>query len=203
MDELGDFQMNFSGCPNSCGNHWTADLGFYGRAARKGGRVYPAYTVVAGGRAQGKEVALAKKAGEVAARHLPAFIREFIGSYLSKKSRFGKFREYLETEGGEDLRALCRKYAEAPDFETDPRFYTDWGATELFSIANRGQGECSAGLFDLIEFDLKTARESCAALERNSDAGNREALVVSGGPLLSPSPAHHARRGTARGIRRV
>ncbi len=203
LDDLEDFQMNFSGCPNSCGNHWTADLGFYGRAAHKGGRVYPAYIVVAGGRARGREVALAKKAGEVAARHLPAFIREFIGSYLSKKSRFGKFREYLETEGGEDLRALCRKYGEAPDFETDPRFYTDWGATEPFSIANRGQGECSAGLFDLIEFDLKKARESCAALESNNAAGNREALALSGGPLLSPSPAHHARGGAARGIRRV
>lgn len=177
LDDLGDFQMNFSGCPNSCGNHWTADLGFYGRAAHKGGRVYPAYIVVAGGRARGRDVALAKKSGEVAARHLPAFIREFIGSYLSKKSRFGKFREYLETEGGEDLRALCGKYGEAPDFETDPRFYTDWGATEPFSIANRGQGECSAGLFDLIEFDLKKSRESCAALERNSAAGNREALL--------------------------
>jgi sulfite reductase (ferredoxin) len=96
---------------------------------------------------------------------------------LSKKSRFGKFREYLEAEGGEDLRALCRKYGEAPDFETDPSFYTDWGATELFSIANRGQGECSAGLFDLIEFDLKKARESCLALESNNATGNREALV--------------------------
>ncbi len=177
LDDLGDFQMNLSGCPNSCGNHWTADLGFYGRAAHKGGRVYPAYVVVAGGRARDRKVALAKKAGEVAARHLPAFIREFIESYLNKKSRFGKFREFLETEGGEDLRALCRKYGEAPDFETDPRFYTDWGAAEPFSIANRGQGECSAGLYDLIDFDLKKARESCLALESNNAAGNREALV--------------------------
>jgi sulfite reductase (ferredoxin) len=176
LDDLEDFQMSFSGCPNSCGNHWTADLGFYGKAAYKGGRVYPVYAVVAGGRAKGKEVALAKKAGEVAARNLPVFIREFIGFYLSKKSRFGKFREYLETEGGDDLRALCRKYGEAPDFEADPRFYTDWGATEPFSIANSGQGECSAGLYDLIEFDLKTARESCAALG-NDSAEKRESLL--------------------------
>ena len=168
LDDLGNFRMNFSGCPNSCGNHWTADLGFYGRAAHKGGRFYPSYNVVSGGRITCGDVALAGKIGEVGAKHLPAFIGEFLESYLSRKSRSGTFQEYLETEGIEKLRALCLRHGDAPDFETDPDFYRDWGATEAFSLANRGQGECSAGLFDLIEFDLKKARERWNALDKNN-----------------------------------
>jgi sulfite reductase (ferredoxin) len=168
LDDLENFRLNFSGCPNSCGNHWTADLGFYGRAAHKGSRFYPAYNVVAGGRVKCGDVALATNVGEIGAKHLPAFIQEFLESYLKKKSRFKTFQEYLEREGMEDLNTICRKHGEAPDYATNPDFYTDWGATETFSLANRGQGECSAGLFDLIEFDLKKARERWSALDKDN-----------------------------------
>jgi sulfite reductase (ferredoxin) len=177
LDDLGDFQMNLSGCPNSCANHWAADLGFYGKAAYKEGRIYPAYNVVFGGGATNGEIALAKNAGEVPAKNLPELVREFIESYLSKKACFGTFREYLEKEGGKDLRALCRNHREAPDFETDPGTYMDWDSNEPFSLANRGQGECSAGLFDLIEFDLKNAQKNWATLEKENSAENRKPLL--------------------------
>lgn len=177
LDDLEDFRMNLSGCPNSCGNHWAADLGFYGKAAHKGGRIYPAYAVVFGGRVGAGEVALAKNAGEVAARHLPAFVREFAESYLSKKSRFSTFQEYLQKEGGEELRSLSKKYGEAPGFEASPDFYSDWSESKPFSLSDRGQGECSAGLFDLIEFDLKKARECQAVLEKNNAVENRAELL--------------------------
>jgi sulfite reductase (ferredoxin) len=177
LDDLEDFQMNLSGCPNSCGNHWTADIGFYGKAAHKKGRLYPAYRVVAGGRAGEGTVTLAKNVGEVAAKHLPAFVHEFLEFYLSKKSRFGAFREYLKKDGGEDLRVLCRRYSEAPEFDANPDFYHDWGATQPFSMADRGQGECSAGLFDLIEFDLKKAREILDSPDIGNPAEDRAALL--------------------------
>ena len=177
LDDLEGFQMNLSGCPNSCGNHWTADLGFYGKAAHRKGRIYPAYSVVAGGRAGAGTVALATHVGEVAAKHLPAFVREFVKSYLARKSRFGAFRDYLETEGGDDLRALCRKYGEAPEFEINPDFYRDWGTEQPFSLADRGQGECSAGLFDLIEFDLNRARKILDSLDAGKEAEKRDELL--------------------------
>ncbi len=177
LDDLDGFRMNLSGCPNSCGNHWAADLGFYGKAAHKKGRIYPAYSVVAGGHAGEDAVALAKTAGEIAAKHLPAFVREFVELYLAQKSGFGTFREYLEKQGRYDLPALCRKYEEVPAFEADPGFYMDWGTTQPFSLAGRGQGECAAGLFDLIEFDLKNAGECCKSLERDSETAKRDDLL--------------------------
>jgi sulfite reductase (ferredoxin) len=118
LDALQDFQMNLSGCPNSCGNHWAADLGFYGKLARKGGQSYPAYKVVAGGCAAGGAASLARNAGEVAAEKLPEFVREFLESYLNEKSLYGSFREYLENEGELVLQALCRKYGEMPNSRT-------------------------------------------------------------------------------------
>jgi sulfite reductase (ferredoxin) len=177
LDELGDFRMNFSGCPNSCGNHWTADLGFYGKAAHKGGRFYPAYNVVTGGRVNCGDISLATTVGEIAAKHLPTFIREFFETYLLKKSHYDAFQDYLEKEGREELRALCRKHGDAPDFALNFDFYMDWGTTEAFSLANRGQGECSAGLFDLIEFDLKKARDRWVALDKNNFVDSRSNVL--------------------------
>jgi sulfite reductase (ferredoxin) len=167
LDDLDGFQMSLSGCPNSCGNHWTADLGFYGKAAHKGGRAYPAYKVVFGGRAREGEARLATNAGEVAGRHLPMLVREFIECFLRKKSRFDSFREYLVHEGGDDLHALCRKYGEAPDFEKNLDIYTDWGETAPFSLPDRRQVKSAAGLMNPVESNLKAAqREGCGIVEQ-------------------------------------
>lgn len=158
LDQLADIQVNLSGCPNTCGAHMIADLGFFGKINRKGQVPYPAYGVVAGAKLGHGRARLAEPAGEVSSRDLPAFVVDVFSRYLAAKSRFASFTEYFEAEGRHDLRSLCEKYRNVPEFDDDKNYYYDWGATELFSLAGRGMAECSAGLFDLIEFDLKNLR---------------------------------------------
>ncbi len=38
-----------SGCPNSCGQHWIGDIGFYGNARKIGGKEVPYYQMLLGG----------------------------------------------------------------------------------------------------------------------------------------------------------
>ncbi len=38
-----------SGCPNSCGHHWVADIGFYGNARKIDGKEIPYYQMLLGG----------------------------------------------------------------------------------------------------------------------------------------------------------
>ena len=42
-------KIKISGCPNSCGQHWIADLGFYGNARKIEGREVPYYQMLLGG----------------------------------------------------------------------------------------------------------------------------------------------------------
>src|SRR5579862_7867063 len=42
-------KIKISGCPNSCGQHWIADLGFYGNARKIEGREVPYYLMLLGG----------------------------------------------------------------------------------------------------------------------------------------------------------
>ena len=77
-DQLADFKINLSGCPNTCGQHMVADLGFYGMVARKGQLMFPAYGIVAGAVVGDGKARLAKNIDRVSARDLPDFIVDLL-----------------------------------------------------------------------------------------------------------------------------
>lgn len=157
LDDIPDFKLNISGCPNTCGQHMIADLGFFGNVGRKDKRIYPAYAVVAGARTAHGDARLAKVFDRVPSRALPRFIAEVLHTWLAKKDRFASFADYVDGEGEEDIKAAIKRHEAVPDFEDDKNYYFDWGAEDPFSLVGRGVGECSAGLFDLIDVDLKEA----------------------------------------------
>jgi sulfite reductase (ferredoxin) len=53
-----------------------------------------------------------------------------------------------------------------PDYATDESYYTDWGASEEFTTAHMGHGECSAGIYDMIEVAMNNIKESIDQKER-------------------------------------
>ena len=152
LDELGDLRINLSGCPNSCGQHNLSNLGFYGKASRND-RLYPAYYVVAGGQTGDNKARLATKYGEISARDLPRFTTQFLEKWSGKKLRFPNFDTYFDSEGRADLEELLVHYETIPSFADDKNYYFDWGAGEIFSLTGKGAAECSAGMFDMIDFD--------------------------------------------------
>ena len=160
LDQISEFKLNLSGCPNTCGQHMVADLGFYGQVGRKDRRMFPAYVVVAGAVVGGGESRLARTLGRVSARDLPGFVCDVLKMWVQQKSRFNSFVAYVDAEGAEDIRNICERYRNIPDFEHDRSYFFDWGASEPFSLVGKGLGECSAGLFDLIDVDLKQIRNA-------------------------------------------
>lgn len=157
LDEVPDFRLHVSGCPNTCGQHLLADLGFFGNAGSKGQRMYPAYAVVVGSRLIDGQARFARQIARVSAHDLPFFVRDVVALWLERKAAHPSFADYVDNGGESDIRAIAERYREIPDFRDDRSYYVDWGATEPFSLAGRGTGECAAGLFDLIELDLKAA----------------------------------------------
>ena len=144
LDGLGDFKLHLSGCPNNCGQHSIAHLGFSGKASHRGGRSYPAYKISVRGGGSSPS-ALAEEVGEISARDLPEMVVTFLSHYLSRKDRYGSYSDYLEAEGKQAIRDYAVRLRDIPPFEEDPRYYTDWGASGPFSLAERGAGECAAG----------------------------------------------------------
>ena len=171
LDKLSDLRINISGCPNSCGQQVAADLGFYGKVGRND-RMYPAYHVVAGA-SIGSDPKLAELVGEVSAFDLPKFTTDVFRLYLEKQNKYHSFSAYISAEGKADIAEITRKYKVIPDFRNDKNYYFDWGGDQLFSLAAKGVGECSAGLFDMIDVDLNTINTVKEQLSRET---NKEAV---------------------------
>ncbi len=155
LDALGDLRVQISGCPNSCGRHPIADVGFFGGARRIGGRLVPHYSLQLGGRVGVGRARLAEGRDALPARNVPAFLSSFLRAYAA--SGLG-YEEFLAGEGRTVAAELVRLHRIVP--EGDEAYARDWGADEPFSLAGRGPGECGAGVFDLIELDLAGAGDA-------------------------------------------
>jgi len=108
---------------------------------------------------------------------LPEFTSDVLQTYLSKTNNKISFSEYANADGQKDIIALLDKYATVPSFADDKNYYFDWGAEDIFSLAARGVGECSAGLFDMIEVDLATIQQSKTAFNESTDNVEKNALL--------------------------
>ncbi|MDD5108624.1 MAG: sulfurtransferase TusA family protein [Candidatus Omnitrophica bacterium] len=178
LDKIGDIKINFSGCPNSCGHHPVADLGFSGKALRNLDGLYPAYSVFAGAIINDGQTKLAEYIGEIPAKALILLVKDFLSAFISKAESFTNFREYIRESGKVDLKEIILRYSKVPGFGEDKKYYFDWGADTIFSLAERKAGECSAGFFDLLEMDLNNIRNTQAALAKDTlDVGQKEKLL--------------------------
>jgi len=168
LDEIGDLQINISGCPNSCAQQIWSDIGFSGRVGRNE-RMYAAYNVYAGA-SKGEKPQLGVVLGTVSARDLPQFTEDILAGYIPVKQKYSSFNDYLQDTGKENIKTLLEKYKDVPGFDEDKNYYYDWGSEELFSVANKGPAECSAGLFDMIDVDLNFIKQGFKLLETETDA---------------------------------
>ncbi|XOF33801.1 MAG: sulfurtransferase TusA family protein [Candidatus Electrothrix sp. YB6] len=166
-----DIMIRMSGCPNSCSNHWIADLGFYGRVRRVDGHLIPTYNVLGNGGVHQGKFRIAEEVGWVHAYDLPRFIAEVMRRYINFKEQDDSdhavnFNDYWCSGGREIIRELCASgYHDIPSFADDKNYYFDHGADQLFSVSDLGQAECSAGMYDMIDADDRAVRKNLRRLD--------------------------------------
>ncbi|PIS28469.1 nitrite reductase [Candidatus Saganbacteria bacterium CG08_land_8_20_14_0_20_45_16] len=171
-----DLNLKISGCPNSCGQHHLADIGFYGVIKRFNDRLVPCYQLMMGGVVGEGKSRLAEKFGVLPAKAIPNFLVELLAIYPAKR---------------EAVISLVDKYSQVPEFTQAPGFYYDWGSTQLFSLADKTEGECSAGMYDLINWDFTNIEQAIANNEPDQVvlSASRALLVTKG---LEPKSAAEA-----------
>ena len=172
LEELRGVDIQVSGCPNACGHHPIAAVGLHGLARRANGRPAPHYRVLLGGRVEEGETTLGREAGVVPARCVPELIHTFLNHYLSKRQGGESFHAFLDRRGQRDMEALIHDREEIPAHDEAPEFYVDWGASEPFSLAGLGPGECGAGVRDLIESDIEEAGRYLYRAQRRHQEGD-------------------------------
>lgn len=186
---LAGVSIKISGCPNACGQHPVADIGFFGIAQRHKGRLLPCYRVVIGARNDRDNARLAASTGQVPARSLPDLLVALATDFQENRSPGEVFADYFERRGVSHFEAVVKQFGRIPPHADSPEFYRDWGQDEEFSLAGRGAGECGAGVFEVIRGDIAEAHEAsdlfrvllpaCRALliTRGVDAQNPEDIL--------------------------
>ncbi|MCK8824418.1 sulfurtransferase TusA family protein [Fuchsiella alkaliacetigena] len=179
-------QIYISGCPNCCGQHIIGKIGFEGRAKRVDGKLVPHYALLLGGRVAEDKSRYGEKLIDLPARRIPKFLVA-LAEQLAEDESYEptKFNQYLEEQGLDRIEALAKEFTDIPAYAEEPEIYRDWGQEEDFSLAGRGAGECGAGVMDIIELDLNTARDNYQeAIEDEADDLLYQAIVNAARALL-------------------
>lgn len=130
-------RINISGCPNSCGQHWIADIGFYGNARKIDGREVPYYLMLLGGTDHEFGIAIQS----LPARLAPVAVERVLTHYKSNHNDGESFRAYVMRHRAEFFKSLTADLVKPP--AENPEMYRDWGDEQEFSL-KLGRGECAA-----------------------------------------------------------
>ena len=143
LADVGGIRVNISGCTNSCGQHHTADIGFFGAERRANGRAAPGYQMLLGGRVGAAEVEFGQKATRLPARNAAEATVRVVGRFASERTAGETFGEWLDRVGGASTVGAELKVLDVfPDPDVAPEFYVDFGETGPY-IAETGESECA------------------------------------------------------------
>jgi sulfite reductase (ferredoxin) len=99
-------RINVTGCTNSCGQSWIADIGLEGKKIKKDGKMVDAFYFCVGG-AVGKYAGIARQIGyRAAAEDCPEAIERMLRAYLADRTPDEDLRSYFRRTDDETLRAV-------------------------------------------------------------------------------------------------
>lgn len=152
-DSLRDSTIKISGCPNSCGQHEIATIGFFGGATRMNNAMTPTYTMLFAGSA-GEQGELGKTVMRIPAKRVIDTIFKVIELYKQNRSDESETLHHWITKvtksngtsaikNLEDIKAALAQVTQLPAPDKDPDAYMDYGSDSRFT-ARTARGECAA-----------------------------------------------------------
>ena len=152
LDDKGvkDIRIKMSGCPNGCGLHHIANIGFHG-AALKGpdGNQVPAYELFLGGnygdnRVEDSQIGTRIPRVKVPAKAAPSVLKTIVTYYKDNRTdESEKFNQFLDRVGLESLTEVAVAAEEsAKEAAPGSDMYVDWERTNIYKL-ERGEGECA------------------------------------------------------------
>lgn len=183
--KVENLKININGCPNACGQHPIGILSLSGLTRKVYNRTMPFYRIHIGGRVFQENTILAEEIGSIPARAVPNVIKELVMK-ISEEITHTSLEEFLSEKGRRIAGEIIKKYSYVPTIEEDIRYYIDFGKNEVFSLEGLSQGECGAGVIDMIEADIASAKQALSiAKEKNYSIEEiKSALLYSARALL-------------------
>ena len=145
-----NIRIKLSGCPNGCGLHHIANIGFHGAAVKGSeGDQMPAYEMFLGGnygdnRVEDSRIGTRIPKVKIPAKLVPLVVKEVVSYFQEhRQNDQEEFNQFLDRVGVEELTAVAvqaQEAAKAADAGSD--LYFDWERTNIYKL-ERGEGECA------------------------------------------------------------
>jgi sulfite reductase (ferredoxin) len=131
--------IKISGCPNSCGQHHIADLGWHGGAKTVNGVTVPVYQLHLGGGVDGRGARFGKQVVKIVARRVPEAVVALLELYRSDRAEGEETAAFFQRVDPKRVVAVLSSMLTPPD-EMDQ---ADIGELMGFKVVE-GVGECAA-----------------------------------------------------------
>jgi sulfite reductase beta subunit-like hemoprotein len=136
-------RIKISGCPNGCGQHHVATIGFQGSVRRIGGRAVPQYFVMVGGGTEHGGAAFGRLASKVPARRIPDVVDRLIEMYAREKNEGESATSFFGRVSVEHVRLTLADLERMTAADAVPSDYVDLAESAEFAPVVM-DGECSA-----------------------------------------------------------
>ena len=114
-------KLHVTGCPNSCGQHWIADIGIEGKKIKQDGRMVDAYYFCVGG-SLGEFASIARPVGyRCAASDVPDAIERLLREFNERRDTGENLRRFFARHSNEQIRGwLAGEFVAAVERDAAP-----------------------------------------------------------------------------------
>jgi sulfite reductase (NADPH) hemoprotein beta-component len=135
--------IKISGCPNGCGQHHIAAIGFQGSVRKVGGRAVPQYFVLVGGRVGDERVDFGRLAAKIPARRIVDAVARLVALFRAERVPAETAVDFFARVEVSRVREALSDLERFAPGDLRPDDYVDIGDATAF-VPDVLQGECSA-----------------------------------------------------------
>jgi sulfite reductase beta subunit-like hemoprotein len=143
---IREMHIKMSGCPNSCGQHHLANIGFHGGTLKVDGKQIPAYEIFLGGKYEntGGNTRLGDRISiRLPAKRVPEALERMLSLYRELRLDGERFNQFYERVSKGPFEEILTDLHIGGQFNDDPDLFIDWSQTRPY-VLERGEGECMA-----------------------------------------------------------
>jgi len=139
----GPLSVKISGCPNGCGQHHIAGLGFQGSVRKLGDRAVPQYFVMVGGGVDGGGAHFARLAAKVPVRRMTEVVERLVSLYRTERTGDETAAAFFRRVELARVKSTLRDLETLRPEDAVPADFVDLAEESEFKIETM-EGECSA-----------------------------------------------------------
>jgi sulfite reductase (ferredoxin) len=140
---LQNLSIKISGCPNSCGQHHIADIGFFGNSKIIDKHQVGHYRLMLGGGTREGKATFAVPVLSLPAKRIPDAVKKLLLTYKEQRGADESFHDFIQRTGLPHIKQLLDEFTTLPPYSEHPEMYGDLGIEGEFKL-EMGKGECAA-----------------------------------------------------------